>query len=685
MSATLENLSHPDALATLRTAAAAGDQSPVTLLNLAIARDRTGDITGGRAMMQEIAAWLPGWDEPKLRLAESFRRQNRADEAIQAYAEVLEINPRREEALVARAVLLIQRNDPAAARSLLLRCAGINPLNPDAWDALGLALTMESDFRMAETAFAEASRLRPGNLDYALHCVEAAHKSGRIEQEVARLEAAVEADPLDGVRLTALSLALERAGKRRAAADMAEAATLLAPESAPTAILAGVLLARDNRLPEAERSLRQATSLAPDNPDACNDHAAVLMRMHRHAEARTRLTSLIERHGEASKVLCNLATAEVSLGLQQQGVATARRAIALDPRDAYGQRTLLNALPYQYGVTGGEMLTTAHTLSNLLPHPPSPDFALSPNADRRLRIGLLSGSLRTHPVGWLTIAGFENIDPKEFELVCLAQTTPTDPLARRFRTIASEWHDISPLDDAAAAALARERRIDILIDLGGYGDSGRMTACVHRGAPVQIKWVGMQNHSSGLPEMDWMIADRWQIPREHEPLYSERILRLPDGYVCYSPPPYAPDVGPLPTERNGYITFGCFNNLAKITPEAIQVWAAILRHLPESRLVLKTHQFSEAGPREFIHAAFENSRHRPGPNRTPWRFAAPRVHGSVQRHRPRAGPVPLLRRAHHLRGAVDGRSHGKRSRRYFLVPAFGQPSQQCRTAGLDCR
>jgi predicted O-linked N-acetylglucosamine transferase (SPINDLY family) len=121
-----------------------------------------------------------------------------------------------------------------------------------------------------------------------------------------------------------------------------------------------------------------------------------------------------------------------------------------------------------------------------------------------------------------------------------------------------------------------------------------MAVCARRLAPVQIKWVGLQNHSSGMPEMDWFLTDRWETPPALEPLYSERMLRLPDGYVCYSPPPYAPDVVPPPVLRNGYVTFGCFNNIAKITPRAIATWCEILHAVPGSRLVLKTHQLGDA-------------------------------------------------------------------------------------------
>jgi predicted O-linked N-acetylglucosamine transferase (SPINDLY family) len=190
-------------------------------------------------------------------------------------------------------------------------------------------------------------------------------------------------------------------------------------------------------------------------------------------------------------------------------------------------------------------------------------------------------------------------------------------MQRRFRSIAGEWHSVAGQPAAQVAATIRAARIDMLIDLGGWGDQGLLGVCARRPAPVQIKWVGMQNHSTGLPEMDWMITDRWETPPGTEHLYSERLLRLPDGYVCYSPPADAPDVSLPPVLARGAITFGCFNNLAKITPDAIGTWASILRRVAGARIVLKTHQFSDRQTVAALQAAF--ARHGVPASRTEFR------------------------------------------------------------------
>ena len=593
------------ALTALRMAVALGDAAPATLLNLALAEDRAGDPLHARRLMRAVQDRLPDWDEPPLRLAESLREAGCHAGAEGAYRRVLAINPRRAEALIALAGLLLGRGEAIEARDLLLRCCGIAPGRAEAWHVLGLALLGTGDPALAHTAFIQAQQLEPAAPEHALRGIDAALAADGAGAELARLDLAAAADPLNPVWPLARGVLLERTGERAAAIDALEAAAALAPDSALAAGLLGGLLARSNRLAEADAALRRAAELDPANPQLRNDRAAVLMRMHRHAEARALLLDLVERGDAPAGVLCNLANATVCLGLHDAALALARRAIALEPEAVLPRRTLCNTLPYCDGTTGAELLAALRDCADRLPRQPPPVFANARDPDRKLTIGLLSGTLRTHPVGWLTVAGFEALDPAQFPLVCLVQNAaPADPMARRYRAIARDWIEVDALDDITLAATAREAGIDVLIDLGGYGDGARMPACAHRLAPVQVKWVGMQNHSTGLPEMDWLLTDRWETPPALEHLYSERMLRLPDGYVCYSPPPYAPDVAPLPALANGHATFGCFNNLAKVTTRVIAAWAAVLHRVPQSRLVLKTHQLADAPTGERLHACF---------------------------------------------------------------------------------
>jgi protein O-GlcNAc transferase len=579
--------------------------SPADRLNHAIDLDRAGNTEQAHAAMRRIADCMPDWDEPLARLADSQRAHGAVAAATNTYRDVLALNPNRVPALLAMGALSIEAGAAEEATAALLRCCGLAPGNQDAWCTLGRAYMAADAPDLALAAFRRAQRLAPGSIAVVHWLVAAALAAGQGASEAVRLEAAGEHDPLDPIPHLARGLILDGLGLLDPAVDALEAAVALAPEARePIRILAGVL-SRTARSREAEAALRQALLLDPANPQLLNDHAAVLMRVHRHAEARDLLREVLWRNGPHAAVLCNLANATLCLGLQTEALELAQAAIALDPEAVLPRRSLVNTLPYQDGVTGAALLQAAQACSAQLPRGALPALHRAPGRDRVLTVGLLSGSLRTHPVGWLTIAGFEHLDPVAFQIICLARTLePGDPIAMRFHAVTRSWENVGPLSDAALAQRARDLGIDILIDLGGHGDGSRMTACAHRLAPVQIKWVGMQNHSSGLPEMDWFLTDRWETPPALEPFYSERMLRMPDGYVCYSPPAHAPDVVPAPVLQNGFVTFGCFNNIAKITSRAIATWCEILHILPDSRLVLKTHQLGDAPTAERFRESF---------------------------------------------------------------------------------
>ncbi len=598
----LEAADWAGARAHLVQACALGDVTPVTLLNLALAEDRLG--TGGQARMQALAAAHPGWDEPPLRLAESCRRHGDATGAMAQYEQVLELNPNRTEALLGLAVLLLASGQPERAQTLLLRCCGAAPAMAEAWDALGIALSQSGDCGPAEAAFARAQNLRPHSITIALRRAAASVAAGSAEAELARLSQALQADPLNIALLTAHGVLLDRTGRPDEASDVLEVAVALAPDAAIAAAALAISLVHAGRFVSAVPALRRAVALAPDEAALRNDLAAALNRIHRYREAREILETLIADHGEQPSFLCNLCNSLVSLGFQREGVELARHAAQLAPEQPLGWRTLANALVYADGAVSGELSEASRAAAAALPRLAGPPPLRAMGPERPLRVGLLSASLRTHPVGWLTVAGFEALDPAAFQLVCFGQPASGDPLQRRFQAASAAWHSVTRRAPADIAAAIRAERIDILIELGGWGDQGMLAVCAQRPAPVQIKWVGMQSHSTGLPELDWMIADRWEAPPGSEGWYTERLLRLPDGYVCYSPSPLSPDVAPSPAARLGHVTFGCFNNLAKITPEAIACWAAILHRVPDAALVLKAHQFSDAPTNDRIRAAF---------------------------------------------------------------------------------
>ena len=532
---------------------------------------------------------------PDVQVSLGSQRRARGDGtgAMTAFRAALREMPDRTDALLPLGALLIQNNQPADAERVLRHCCSLAPTCPQARHAWGLALMLCSSFDAAFAELLTAHLLDARNALCGVHLADVAQLLGNSGALFNAVEAERLRDPANSAVLTTRGVTLAHLHDRGAAIETLQAAAILGPRDRVACKLYAEMLARSTRAAEAEVALRHALTLDADNHDAVMALSVVLMRLHRYAEAVALLEGLLAAGAPPLGPLCNLATALAALGRQDQAVERAKAAIAHAPDHPAPRRALCNVLPYAPMVSGAALLAAATECAAV--HPLVSLGAIAPvRTERRLRIALVSGTLRAHPVGWLTLAGFEQLDRTGFDLVAFSPNPPEDALGKRFAAITSDWHDISALDDSALAARARALDIDIAIDLGGYGDFGRLPAFGLRLAPVQVKWVGMQNHSTGLAEMDWFMTDRWQTPPEHASLYCEKLLVMPDGYVCYEPPTGAPAPSATPAMSRGHVTFGCFNNLAKLTPRVLQAWARILARVVDAKLLLKAHQFNDA-------------------------------------------------------------------------------------------
>jgi protein O-GlcNAc transferase len=382
-----------------------------------------------------------------------------------------------------------------------------------------------------------------------------------------------------------------------AAIDGFEAALALLPDDVVVLKhLAGVYLAAQQ--PEqAEPLLRDALRLTPGDITTRNDLAVTLGRLYRFGEAEAILRSCGDGDGITPQMLFNRATLRASIG-DFDGARLdieVGKGVAVDRVAALQSECAL--LPYRSSITAAALRTAMSALGNALPTGAAPMFRhLKPHGsdrDRPLRIGLLSNALRQHPVGWLTFAGLKVLDFSQFSLHCFGHYDKDDSFAPDFARHVAAWHTIDGVGDAEVASLIGAAGVDILIDLSGFGDGGRTPVTAFRPAPVQIKWVGSQASTTGVPAIDWMISDRWETPDGYEQFYTEKLLRMPDGYVCYMPPPNAATVSALPAISAGHVTFGCFNNLAKLTDDTLRLWGRVLAGVPDAKLTLRCPQFSE--------------------------------------------------------------------------------------------
>jgi protein O-GlcNAc transferase len=472
------------------------------------------------------------------------------------------------------------------------------------------------------------------------------YQSGRYDEAVKNIRRAI-ARKGDKAEFHAnLSLPLRDSGKAAEALEAADRAIALREDYAEAHSNRGLALLRLGRAEEAIEAFQRAIALRPNLPGFHNnlgnayrtlkkyeeavpayEEAIRLRPRHAHAmfglgvsydelnrreEAMVTLANAIllnDNFGEAHRRLGMILS---NVGIPSDALDHLNKALELDPKDhrAYiGAMFIRNYLPQ---FSAEEMLALAKGLNELLDTTTDaepPVFAMPRDPEKPLTVGFISGDLGHHPVATFTRSTISLIDRSRFKLVAYAtrvrELESMEPLFDR-------WHPVNKMDGREFLATIRADAPDILVDLAGFTANSGVQLFVRRLAPVQVTWLGYSG-TTGVREMDYILADRWIIPEHEEHLYSEKVWRMPDSYLCWTPPAYDVEVGPPPCVANGYVTFGCFNNIRKISETTVATWAGILSALPTSKLLLKAvmaepvairrmmSMFHEAGvPRERI-------------------------------------------------------------------------------------
>lgn len=221
----------------------------------------------------------------------------------------------------------------------------------------------------------------------------------------------------------------------------------------------------------------------------------------------------------------------------------------------------------------------------------------------RLRVGWVSADLHAHPVGYFLAAFLPHLREEGVDSVLFSNGHKHDAWAERLAQAAERVVAITGLStDAACAAVAQEG-VDLLVDLSGHTQGHRLDVFARRACPVQAAYLGYFA-STFVPAMDWLITDRVHLPPEEADRYSERVAYLPGSRFCWAPPPDAPAPGEVPCARNGYLTFGAFTNLAKISDACVAQWARVLTALPGSRLQLRWKSLVDAQVRQALRQRF---------------------------------------------------------------------------------
>jgi len=275
-----------------------------------------------------------------------------------------------------------------------------------------------------------------------------------------------------------------------------------------------------------------------------------------------------------------------------EAIACYRRALDLDPSRLHIRSNLLFALTFAGDHSPADYLREARRYGEQASSRARPDLLPSvrqKTAGLPLRVGLVSGDFRSHPVGFFLESVLAHMDPSEIELVAYSTQPRTDDLTRRLQVSVTGWRCLWGVPDADAARQVREDGIDLLVDLAGHSEHNRLPLFAWRAAPVQASWLGYFA-STGMPEIDFLVVDPVSAPPELAHQFTETLWHLPHTRLCFTPPGVPAELlpGPTPALQRGAVTFGCFQSPSKINEQVVQAWARILERVPGSRLRLQT-------------------------------------------------------------------------------------------------
>lgn len=473
--------------------------------------------------------------------------------------------------LVNKAITMCEQGKAPEARVLLEVALPLAPSDMMALQRFATLLSQSGDHPSSLILYQHLVKHLPDNREIRMLLGVEYAETGNYEQAVDSFLTCLNAGPDNSVLHQMIGIAFNELGRHDAALQHFSAAHMLNPEDDSALTHLAKALIHTQRISDAEGYLLKALTINPSNALAYNSIARIYKSQGRSIEA----------------------------------AAAFRKALELEPYNSVVVNNLLLCLNYLPDIPP-ETLFAEHQLlcDQVYGASTIPPQTKYHHANQELRIGYVSGDFHNHSVAFFFEPILLNHDRQRFTIFCYSNDHREDDTTLRLRATGAEWRSIVGLSDELAAEMVRSDAIDILVDLSGHSSENRLGLFALKPASAQISWLGYP-HSTGLKQMDYFLTDELcDPPGMTEHLYTEKLVRLPGAFSCYLPPLQFPAVSRPPVVVSGVVTFGSFNNYAKVNDDLISMWAEILKRVSGSRLFLKSMALSDHTTQQTVLAKF---------------------------------------------------------------------------------
>ncbi|MDD4617213.1 MAG: tetratricopeptide repeat protein [Alphaproteobacteria bacterium] len=551
----------------------------------------------------------------KLQQAVDAHLKGERDEASRLYNEVLQENPNEPIALHYFGVLMCQRGDFPRSEQLIRKSLAVRPGAADAMGNLGITLSAMGRFDEAIALHRQAIALRPQNADGYNNLAAALLSGERFDEAIQAASEAVRLKPGSALVWYNLGCAFQRKGRNTEALNAYRRATEVQPNFPEAFCNIGLVLVALGKREEALAAYRKAVELRPNFPEALNNMGQPLCDMRRLEEATEVYRKAVELRPEYIDAYGNLATTYRKRGMIEESLRTYEEGFARAPGNIKAEIEMANLRRHlcdwkNYEADNKRVLELAEHVEPFIflnvPSSPAQQLLCArswasrasrvqtfdhsrPRMPGKIRIGYLSADFRKHATAYLMAELFERHNRAEFEIYAYSYGFD-DGSDIRQRLIKSFDHfvDIFATSGLDAAQAIYNDHIDILVDLKGYTGEARCDIALFRPAPVQVAYVGFPA-TMGADYIDYLIADPFVAPAEHQPFFTEKLVHLPH---CYQPNDSKRQISSRIIQRHecklpseGFV-FCCFNGSYKLSPTIFDIWMRLLKAVPESVLWL---------------------------------------------------------------------------------------------------
>lgn len=455
-------------------------------------------------------------------------------------------------------VIAHHEGDLAGAIGLLQQATALAPHDLSFRSNLGLMLQQARLYPAAEQLLVECARAQPDDAEHHFKLANLRRDQGRYADAIMCYARTLRLSPTHKRALNNITITLWEDGQPDKAIAYAELGAEMYEGDSAILMLLAEAYRHAGRAADCERTLMRARKAGAD-----------LM-----------------------SVALNLWGAYVGRGSYDQALNLLENALAEDKVHSHARRasafsTLLFTLNYMPNISPADIARRHRSWGERFEVDAVAPHGNDRAPERALRIGYVSADFRSHSVANFLLPVLEAHDRDRFKVFCYSNTARPDSVTQRIAAACDQWRPIVGLDEDRVTQLVRADAIDILIDLGGHSAENRLLVFARKPAPVQITWLGYPN-TTGLRTIDYRLSDEICDPAgEDGGGGTETVLRLPDGFHCFQPIAAAPDVAPPPVQRRGYITFGSFNTIVKLSDATLQAWSVILDQVPNARLMIK--------------------------------------------------------------------------------------------------